>query len=125
MSKVDTIFCESKEDIEALKEDWAITWEGMSIDQGNLNALMNWVAAHTKVINRRVYVTTGKLMNTSYLLSGTNAYPDDVNIVSIKSTDIGSLNELSIPRFQVGGRWMYDIVENNVRREMEKKSAMN
>jgi hypothetical protein len=30
---------------------------------------------------------------------------------------------VTYPRFQIGGRWFYDIVENNARREEEKRTG--
>ena len=42
-------------------------------------------------------------------LPGNNRYPDDLNIVSI--TNINQA-KIAIPRFQVGGRWFDDIVNN-------------
>ena len=53
-------------------------------------------------------------MNEQYGLSGSNAYPEDCTIVSV--TDINQM-AITIPRFEVGGRWFDDIVDNNTRRE--------
>lgn len=70
----------------------------------------------------RFYVISGKLMNESYHLTGTNAYPNDVTIVCMKNgEDIEVNSALCIQRFEFGGRWFDDIVDNNARRELEKR----
>ena len=51
---------------------------------------------------------------------GDNAYADDLNLVAIKLSDIADYSKIVLPRFQVGGRWFDDIVDNNRRREEEK-----
>ena len=65
----------------------------------------------------RVYVTEGKDMNAAEGLTGSNAYPDDLHIVSFKLEDITNWQVLTLPRLRVGGRWMDDVLENNRRRE--------
>jgi hypothetical protein len=54
-------------------------------------------------------------MNTYYGLKGSNAYPNDLTIVSV--TDINQI-KIAWARFGVGGRWFDDIVDNNARREV-------
>lgn len=56
-------------------------------------------------------------MNDNYNLTGSNAYPNNLTLISIKTDDIKNLNAIIIPRFEVGGRWFDDIVDNNARRE--------
>jgi hypothetical protein len=64
------------------------------------------------------YWFTGKEMNEKYHLTGDNAYPDDLTF-------------LVIPKFynpmyklMCGARWFDDIVDNNLRREMEKAGVI-
>jgi hypothetical protein len=64
-----------------------------------------------------VYVTKGSLANSEWHLTGDNAYPGDLNIVSIKLDDMEDFNKVVVPRFQIGARWMDDIYDNNVARE--------
>lgn len=109
------IHCKTKADIKKLVDDWAITWEGLDTSEENLKQLFDWVSQYTKVLNQKVYVVSGALMNRSYRLVGDNRYPADLNIVSIMSEDLENKNSLSVPRLKVGGRWMYDIVEDNKR----------
>ena len=63
-------------------------------------------------------------MNREYNLTGTNAYPEkDCTLVCIKLTDLVKPLALTMPRFQVGGRWFDDVVDNNARREAEKNGT--
>ena len=66
---------------------------------------------------KNVYITTGKTMNALEGLTGSNAYPNDLSIVSFKLSEIENWKALVMPRFAVDGRWMDDVVENNRRRE--------
>lgn len=52
-------------------------------------------------------------MNDFYTLSGKNAYPDDLNIVVIKLSNLVNPNKLITKRFEFGGKWFDDIVDNN------------
>lgn len=112
---VEIIECKSKEDIERLGS--ALTWEGMDMSAESLDWLFGWVEGLTKTKRRRLYLTKGATMNRLYGLTGDNAYPDDLNIVSIMLDDMEDWNAVVLPRFQVGGRWMDDIVQNNISRE--------
>lgn len=107
----------TKEQLDALYNQSALTWEGLSTDEENLSAVMDWLNEHgaiTEGIEPTFHITTGRLMNKVYGLTGNNAYPNDTNIVSV--TDINQAKVI-IPRFEVGGRWFSDIVDNNTRRK--------
>ena len=70
------------------------------------------------------YTVEGSVMNREYHLTGTNAYPEkDCTLVCIKLSDMENHRAVTYPRFQIGGRWFYDIVENNARREEEKRTG--
>ena len=56
-------------------------------------------------------------MNEKYGLTKDNAYPEDLNIVSIKLEDIKNIFRLSVARFEIGARWFSDIVDNNIERQ--------
>ena len=105
--------CETKEDI--LNLGSALTWEGLVVDDECLKDVFKWLESHTPVKVKQVFVTSGKLMNDSFGLKGNRRYPDDLNIVSIKLEDMEAPQAIVIPRFQVGGRWMDDIIDNNNR----------
>ena len=98
----------------------ALTWEGMSSDEENLQAITDWLREHGAIgynANPIFHIITGELMNAVYELTGSNAYPNDCTIVSVTGID---QMKIVIPRFEVGGRWFDDIVDNNARREEEK-----
>lgn len=107
----------TKKELDALYNQSALTWEGMSTDEENLNAIENWLREYKAIpdnIEPTVHIISGDLMNAVYDLTGSNAYPDDLTIISVTGID---QMKIAIPRFQVGGRWFDDIVDNNVRRE--------
>ena len=58
-------------------------------------------------------------MNNAYGLTGENAYKDELTILSIKLEDIENVGAIIIPRFDIGGRWFDDIVDNNARHQKE------
>lgn len=102
-----------------LAEGSALTWEGMSVNSGNLDAIVQALQAGNLLTNPTqpvdFYVIKGADMNRIDGLTGDNAYPNDLNILSI------SLDQLTdgvvMWRFQVDARWMDDIRDNNARRE--------
>lgn len=116
--KIETIHIFSAEDLEMLYNDSAFTIEGLSLD--SIPDMVKWVEGYTKLKNKRVYVISGETMNTYCGNTGNNAYPKELNIVAIKLSDMKNPMNITLPRFQVGGRWFDDVVENNRRRESEK-----
>lgn len=107
----------TKEQLDNLYNQSALTWEGMATDEENLNAIKEWLSEHgatLEYIEPTLHIITGDLMNVIYNLTGRNAYPDDLSILSV--TDINQ-GKIAIPRLSVGGRWFDDIVDNNARRE--------
>ena len=115
---IETVHIFSAEDLKALYDDSALTMTGLSLD--SIPDFVGWVEGYTKLLRRRVYVVSGKVMNTYCGNTGDNAYADDLNLVAIKLSDIADYSKIVLPRFQVGGRWFDDIVDNNRRREEEK-----
>ena len=114
---IETIHIFSAEDLKALYDDSALTMTGLSLD--SIPDFVGWVEGYTKLLRRRVYIVSGKVMNVYCDLTGDNAYQDDLNLVAIKLSDIADYSKIVLPRFQVGGRWFDDIVDNNRRREEE------
>ena len=107
----------TKEQLNKLYNESALTWEGLSADEENLNAVKNWLKEHKAILGDdepTFHIITGEFMNEQYGLSGSNAYAEDLTIVSV--TDINQM-AIVIPRFEVGGRWFDDIVDNNRMRE--------
>ena len=106
----------TKKQLDALYNQSALTWEGLTSDEENLNAVKEWLKEHKAILEGQeptFHIITGDLMNVVYKLIGSNAYAEDLTIVSV--TDINQM-AVVIPRFEVGGRWFDDIVDNNARR---------
>ena len=107
--------------LDALYEDWSLTFTGVTPDDENLTAVLDWVKSLTPLKREDVYVIGGSLMNREYGLTGENAYPDtDCNLVCVKLADMENPEAVTLPRFKVGGRWFTDIVDNNARHEAER-----
>lgn len=109
----------TKEQLDALYSSSALTLEGLTADEENLDAFATWLEQHEALGKKeiRFHIISGALMNEVYGLTGTNAYPDDLTIVSV--TNINQM-KIAIPRFEIGGRWFDDVVDNNARRQNEK-----
>ena len=111
------INCEDQ-DIDVLYDKWALAFEGTTVDESNLKWLINWFEEHNcKMVKENFYVVTGRQMNEKYHLTESNAYPNSLNILCVKQEDLSSIDGIIIPRFDIGGRWFNDIVDNNLARE--------
>lgn len=109
----------TKEQLNNLYNQSALTWKGLTSDEENLNAVNEWLNTNGAIIadtEPTFHIITGELMNTAYGLTGDNAYADDLTIVSVTDID---MTKIILARFQVGGRWFDDIVDNNAMRERE------
>lgn len=113
--KITTV--EDKSGLDALYEDSALTFLGVTRD--SIPDVIQWVKQYTefKGPEENVYVVSGETMNRFYGLTGINQYVPHLNIVCVKLSDLKNPLKLAIPRFAVGGRWFDDIVDNNARRE--------
>ena len=100
---MEIIKVETKEQLKALNDCSAMTWEGLI--EEDFGAALDMCGAE----GAKGYVTTGKVMNEICHLTGHNAYPDDLTIISIDK-----FKGLAI---MVGARWLDDIVSNNADRE--------
>lgn len=100
---MEIIKVETKEQLKALNDCSAMTWEGL-IEEDFGTALDMCGAEGAKG-----YVTKGKVMNEICHLTGDNAYPDDLTIFSIDK-----YKGLAI---MFGARWMDDILSSNADRE--------
>lgn len=100
---MEIIKVETKEQLKALNDCSAMTWEGLI--EEDFGAALDMCGAE----GAKGYVTTGKVMNEICHLTGSNAYPDDLTIFSIDK-----FKGLAI---MVGARWMDDIISNNADRE--------
>ena len=105
--------------ISELEKGSAFTWEGMDISDKNLKDIIDFFTKNTQGFKTPVtmYNWTGKEFNEKYGLTGSNAYPDDLNFLSIPLDTWSEQGNLPIVKMQVGARWLDDIVDNNARRE--------
>ena len=100
---MEIIKVETKEQLRALNDCSAMTWEGLI--EEDFGAALDMCGAE----GAKGYVTTGKVMNEICHLTGNNAYPDDLTIFSIDK-----YKGLAI---MFGARWMDDVISNNADRE--------
>jgi hypothetical protein len=101
----------------------ALTFEGLVTDEENMNEVYEFFEENFNLKERKCYVITGKQMNEQYRLNGNNAYQDDLSIVcfDLENFPKADIQKLAIKRFEFGGRWFDDVVDNNALREKEKK----
>lgn len=112
---------DSKKKCEELRKSSAFTIEGLETSNDSLGGLRDWINTYTLLKNERFHVISGCDMNQWYKLSGDNAYPDNLDIVCIKLEDIEDVSKIVMPRFAIGGRWLDDVIDNNLRREKAKR----
>lgn len=109
-----------EEQIEDLKNNSALTWEGMAIDDDNLQAIVDDLKQETRIKLPVIFYTwKGKLFNEMYGLTENNAYPDDLNFLAIDLDNWENIGKLPVYKFQIGARWLDDIVDNNKLRQDE------
>lgn len=115
MNKKTEIANADSKTLKELVDGSALTIEGLA--ESSIDDFLDWVDKTAGLKTRRAYVTKGSLANGEWGLTGSNAYRDDLNIVSVKLEDMKDWKKVVIPRMQVGCRWMDDIRDSNVRRE--------
>ena len=101
-----------KQGLEQLYNQDALTIEGLAPE--SIPDFVDWFTVNGGEYTG-VYQFNGRLMNAVYGLTGTNAYPDDLNFAAITYSKITT--KIILGRFEFGGRWFSDIVDNNARRE--------
>lgn len=100
---MEIIKVETKEQLKELNDCSAMTWEGLI--EEDFETALNMCGAE----GAKGYVTKGAVMNKICKLTGSNAYPDDLDIFSIDK-----FKGLAI---MYGARWMDDIIANNADRQ--------
>ncbi len=111
----------TKAQLDELYKDWSLTIEGLAPDEENLKQLLDWVKELTPLKREDVYTIEGSVMNRMYGLTGTNAYPEtDCTLVCVKLADMEHSDRVTMPRFDIGGRWFTNIVDNNAWKEAEQ-----
>lgn len=111
----------SRQELDYLYSVSALTIEGLHED--SIPVIMEILKNNTAVYRERAFIIPGKFMNEQYGLTGTNAYKDDLSIVSFSLKDFDAI-PITFIRFGFGGRWFDDVVDNNARREYLKKIKM-
>ena len=110
--------------IRELENGSAFTWEGLSGLENDKETIVNSFKEEkvlADVETFEFYTWKGELMNQIYQLTGSNAYPEDLTFVSIPlSMFNNNIGKLALVKFQLGARWLDDIVDNNARRELGK-----
>lgn len=119
---IEIINVTTKAQLDYLYEQSALSIEGFPPEL--IPDFMQRFKKDTKVKRERVFIIKGKVMNKTYHLTGSNAYQDNFNIISIALDDIDPWPIIHT-RFLFGGRWFDDIVDNNLRRERNKDNHRN
>lgn len=109
----------TNKDLYDFYKNWSLTFIGVDMEKENIDWLANWLKPYNDGHDIIIYNISGKLMNTHYNLTGDNSYPNDLNIIAIKLSDLTNIEKLALARFEIDGRWFTDIVDNNTRREEE------
>ena len=89
--------------LEELYNCSAMTWEGLR--EEDFETALNECGTE----DAKGYLIKGAMMNALCGLDGDNAYPRDLNIFVI--------DKFKCLAFQVGARWMDDIIDNNAVRQ--------
>lgn len=93
----------------------ALTLEGLDLD--SLDDYANYLDRECGLKDGAVFhVIDGNEMDDFYTLSGKNSYPGDLHIVVIKLSDLINPSAIVFKRFDFGGRWFDDVVDNNASR---------
>lgn len=114
----------TKEELNKLYNQSALTVIGLEVNNDMFNQFTNWLIEKNALLSNKeliFYVIKGQTMNKIYKLTGDNAYPNDLNIVSVDSDSINTF-KLILNRFEIGAKWFDDVVDNNALRERKQKS---
>ena len=106
-----------EETFDELYEGSALTIEGLTTTEENLIDACNYLEERCDMVDRKLYIISGKQMNEHYHLTGNNAYKDELSIVCFPLENFLNTNKLVLVRFNFGGRWFDDVVDNNKSRE--------
>lgn len=101
----------------------AFTWEGMTLDEENLNEIAR-VFREEKLVKENTeeiqgYVWFGKDMNELYHLLGDNSYADNLLFLAFAPEMFDGTANLNVFKLMVDARWLDDIVMNNALNEAE------
>lgn len=111
----------TKKHCEELRREWTLTFTNMTLDEDSLDGLTEWVEQYTSYTNKVIYAITGDQINGWYKLSGNNAFSANQNFVCIKQHDLKDYNKIALTRFDVGGRWLKDIISDKLENQLNFK----
>lgn len=101
----------TEQDIKDMYDRSEWTWEGMTTDEDNLDAIAQFIELNAPKVPQpyTFWTWTGDTFNKMYDLTGNNAYPDDLIFLAVDN-----LYEPLYPilKMRVGARWLDDIVDN-------------
>ena len=107
----------SSQELERFYEGSALTLEGLNPD--SIEDYAEYLDKYAGLKEDSIfYIVSGNQMNNYYHLTGTNRYPIDLNIIVIELTCLNNVPSIMLKRFEFGGRWFDDVVDNNNSREL-------
>jgi hypothetical protein len=88
----------------------ALTLEGLDLD--SLSDYNDYLTPFKNVEDITFYIIKGEVFNERF----PSTYGDDIHIVVVKLDELRDIGRLSLARFEFGGRWFDDVVDNILRR---------
>ena len=122
VKKMEKITVNTKAQLDELEKGSALTFIGCVNTDEEAKCYFDWIRQHSPLKQERLYIVSGWVMNSAYGLTGKNAYKDDLTIFCIKLEDIENVAAITLPRFEIGGRWFDDVVANNARFQREENA---
>ena len=103
--------------IRELERASAFTWEGMTLEQENIDAIAN-AFIEAQLVKKETdeiigYIWYGHTMNSLYELHKDNQYQDELPFLCFDNKSFNGTGNLNVFRLSVGARWLDDIVRNN------------
>ena len=118
--KINRIKVTTRKQLDKLYNCSALTVNGLQDSDEELKAFGKWIQCRTKISQPLpIYIIKGKTMNEEYGLTKENAYPEEINLISVDLNDIEMGSKIILERFSIGGRLFDDIVNNNKWRQNE------
>ena len=104
----------TKAQLNELYKGSALTFENVAME--NAERYRDYFTGWTGIDKSQpCYHITGNLMNRYYHLKEDNQYPDGINIICFKLDTFQEIGKIAIVRFEIGGRWFDDVVDNRTR----------
>lgn len=112
--KINRIKVTTRKQLDKLYNCSALIVIGLQDSDEELKAFGKWIQCRSKISQPLpIYIIKGKTMNEEYGLTKENAYPEEINLISVDLNDIEMGSKIILERFSIGGRWFDDIVNNN------------